>query len=116
MKAPRAVPAHRRHKKVLKQTKGYRSGRRTIFKQAQNALMKAGINSYRDRRRKKRDFRRLWITRINAACREYGMSYSRFIKGLLEANIQVDRKILSEMAIHHKPVFKKLLDTAAKKG
>jgi large subunit ribosomal protein L20 len=101
---------HRRHRKVVKAAKGYRLLRNRTFKQAKLALMKAGANAYRDRKLKKRDFRSLWILRINAACREIGVSYSRFIAGLTAKHVIVNRKVLSELAIHHPEVFKKIVE------
>jgi len=106
----RGVIAHRRHRKIVKAAKGYRGLRNCTFKQAKNAVMKAGINAYRDRRLKKRTFRRLWITRINAACRANGMAYSRFINALLKANIQIDRKMLAELAVNNETAFKAILE------
>jgi len=106
----RGVAAHRRHRKILKAAKGYRGQRSTTFKQAKTALMKAGTNAYRDRRIKKRTFRRLWITRINAACRENGISYSRFINALLQNDIQLDRKTLANLAVHNKEAFQAIVE------
>ena len=106
----RGVAAHRRHKKVLKAAKGYRGLRSKTFRQAKNAVMKAGINAYRDRRIKKRTFRSLWITRINSACRENGISYSRFINGCFHADVRLDRKMLAELAVNDKAAFKAIVD------
>ncbi|MFC1599649.1 50S ribosomal protein L20 [Patescibacteria group bacterium] len=106
----RGVQAHRRHKKVIKAAKGYRGLRSKTFRQAKNAVMKAGINAYRDRRLKKRTFRSLWITRINAACRANGISYSRFINGCFHADMRVDRKMLAELAVSEKEAFKAIVD------
>ena len=108
------VTAHRRHRKVVKAAKGYRGLRSRIFKQAKNAVMKAGTNAYRDRRLKKRTFRRLWITRINAACRSHGVQYSRFIYGLTIKKILVDRKVLADLAVSEPDTFKAVLDKAMK--
>ena len=101
-----------RHKKVLRRTKGYRDGRRRLFRSANQAMMKAGLHQYRDRRNRKRVFRRLWIARINAAAREHGMSYSHFVHGLKEADVQVDRKMLAEMAVNDAQAFAQLVGVA----
>ncbi|KOR30734.1 50S ribosomal protein L20 [Achromatium sp. WMS2] len=101
----RGVIAHARHKKVLDAAKGYRGFRSKVFRVAKQAVIKAGQYAYRDRRQKKRDFRALWIVRINAAARECGLSYSRFMNGLHQAGIEVDRKILAELAVHDQPGF-----------
>lgn len=106
----RGVTTHRRHRKIVKAAKGYRGMRSTNFRQAKNAVMKAGTNSYRDRRLKKRTFRQVWISRINSACRINGVSYSRFINGLQKKSILVDRKILADMAITEPEVFAKLVE------
>lgn len=108
----RGVTAHRRHKKYINAAKGYRGLRHKIFNQAKNAAMKAGLHSYVDRKKKKRVFRRLWIVRINAACRMYGVKYSRFIYGLTVKNIKVDRKILADLAVSEPETFKAVLDKA----
>lgn len=108
----RGVTAHRRHKKVLKLAKGYRGKRKNVFKLAKNAVMKAGTNAYRDRRLKKRTFHQLWILRINNACRELGIKYSRFIYGLELAGIEVNRKMLSELAVNNPDVFKEIVEQA----
>jgi large subunit ribosomal protein L20 len=103
---------HRRHKKVLRLTKGYRHGRRRLFKVANQSMMKAGRYQYRDRRNRKRDMRRLWIARINAATRECGLSYSRFVYGLKAAGIEVDRKMLADLAVTDFQAFTRLVDAA----
>ncbi len=108
----RGVTAHARHKKVLKSAKGYRGARRNVFRVAKQAVTKAGQYAYRDRRQRKRDFRALWIARINAAARECGLSYSRFMNGLHKAEIEVDRKMLAELAIFNKEAFAALADKA----
>ncbi len=108
----RGVTAHARHKKVLKKAKGYQGARSRTFKVAKQAVTKAGQYAYRDRKQRKRQFRALWITRINAGAREHGLSYSRFINGLLKADIAVDRKILAELAVHDKAAFKALAQKA----
>ncbi|KUJ71790.1 50S ribosomal protein L20 [Thiomicrospira sp. WB1] len=108
----RGVIARKRHKKVLKQAKGYYGARRKVFRVAKQAVIKAGQYAYRDRRQKKRQFRRLWIARINAAARANGMTYSRFISGLNKAGIEVDRKVLSDIAIHDAPAFSAMVEKA----
>ena len=104
-----------RHKKVLKQAKGYFGSKHRLYKSAKEQLMHSGSYAFRDRRGKKREFRKLWITRINAACRENGISYSRFIEGLNKAGVEVNRKMLSEIAINDPKAFTELV-TVAKKG
>jgi large subunit ribosomal protein L20 len=99
------VVRRRRHKKILKLARGFFSGRRKHFRKAKEQLERSLVYAYRDRRAKKRDFRRLWITRINAACRLNGISYSRFINGLNKANIDLDRKILADMAMNDPEAF-----------
>ena len=108
----RGVVARARHKKVLALAKGYRGRRGNVYRVAKEAVMKAGQYAYRDRRQRKRQFRNLWIVRINAACRELGLSYSKFMNGLLKAEIAVDRKVLSNLAITDKAAFAKLVDVA----
>ncbi len=101
----RGVTAHARHKKVLKQAKGYYGARRRVYRVAKQAVIKAGQYAYRDRRQRKRQFRSLWIARINAEARTHGLSYSRFINGLKKSNIEVDRKMLAELAVFDKVAF-----------
>ncbi|MFO7325629.1 MAG: 50S ribosomal protein L20 [Pseudomonadota bacterium] len=108
----RGVIAGRRHKKILAKAKGYYNARRKVFRAAKQAVIKAGQYAYRDRRQKKRDFRALWITRINAAAREHGLSYSRLINGLSKAGIEVDRKILAELAVHEPASFAAICEQA----
>ena len=108
----RGVIARRRHKKVLKQAKGYYGARSRIFRVAKQAVTKAGQYAYRDRRQRKRQFRALWIARINAGARTNGLSYSRFIAGLKKAAIEIDRKVLADLAVHEKVVFGQLVDKA----
>jgi large subunit ribosomal protein L20 len=108
----RGVTARARHKKVLTQAKGYYNARRKVYRVAKQAVMKSGQYAYRDRRVRKRDFRSLWIARINAAARECGLSYSRFINGLTKAAIEIDRKVLADIAVHDKPAFAALADKA----
>ena len=106
----RGVTARARHKKVLDQAKGFRGRRKNVFRIAKQAVMKAGQYAYRDRRAKKREFRALWITRINAAVREFGMSYSVFMNGMKKAAIEIDRKVLAEMAVNDAAAFGKLVE------
>lgn len=108
----RGVVARARHKKVLKQAKGYYGARSRVYRVAVQAVTKAGQYAYRDRRQRKRQFRQLWIARINAAARQNGMSYSRFINGLKKASVEIDRKILSDIAVHDKAAFSALVDAA----
>ena len=108
----RGVVAHARHKKVLKQAKGYYGARRKFYRVAKQAVIKAGQYSYRDRRQRKRQFRRLWIVRINAAARQFGLSYSRFMDGLNKAGIEVDRKVLADLAVHDIAAFGALAEKA----
>lgn len=111
----RGVVARARHKKVLALAKGFRGRRGNVYRVAKEAVMKAGQYAYRDRRQRKRQFRNLWIVRINAACRELGLSYSRFICGLAKAEVLVDRKVLSNLAITDKAAFAKLVEIAKSK-
>ena len=104
----RGVTARARHKKVLKQAKGYYGARSRIYRVAKQAVIKAGQYAYRDRRQRKRQFRSLWIVRINAAARECGLSYSRFIAGLNKASVAIDRKVLADIAVHDKDAFREL--------
>jgi large subunit ribosomal protein L20 len=108
----RGVTAHARHKKVLSRAKGYFNARRKVFRVAKQAVDKAGQYAYRDRRQRKRQFRALWIARINAAARECGLSYSRFMNGLKIAAIDVDRKVLADIAVHDKQAFSSLAEKA----
>jgi large subunit ribosomal protein L20 len=101
----RGVTARARHKKVLQQAKGFRGRRKNVYRIAKQAVMKAGQYSYRDRRQKKREFRALWIARINAAVRELGMTYSTFMAGLKRANIEIDRKVLADLAVSDPAAF-----------
>ncbi len=106
------VVTKRRHKKILKEARGYFGSKHREFKSAKEQLMHAGAYAYRDRRQKKREMRKLWIVRINAACREEGISYSRFIEGLSKAGIEVNRKMISEIAINDSEAFKNLVEIA----
>ena len=108
----RCVTAHRRHKKILKQAKGYYGARSRIYRVAKQAVIKAGQYAYRDRRVKKRTFRALWITRINAASRANGLSYSRLIAGLKKAEIGLDRRVLADLAVHDKEAFAAVVERA----
>jgi large subunit ribosomal protein L20 len=111
----RGVTAGRRHKKVLHKAKGYYNARRKIYRVAKQAVIKAGQYAYRDRRAKKREFRALWIARINAGARLHGLSYSRFINGLLKAGIRIDRKMLANLAIHDPAAFSAIVEQAKAK-
>ena len=106
----RGVTAHARHKKILALAKGYRGRRKNVFRIAKQAVMKAGQYAYRDRRTRKRVFRQLWIARINAASRGLGVTYSKFMAGLKKAGIEIDRKVLSDMAIHDPAGFASIVD------
>jgi len=106
--------ARKRRKKILKLAKGFRGGQSKLFRTANQRVMKALRNAYRDRRRRKRDFRRLWITRINAAARQQGMSYSRLIGQMKKADIQINRKMLAQMAVLDPETFAKVVEVAAK--
>ena len=106
----RGVIAHARHKKILALAKGFRGRRKNVFRIAKQAVMKAGQYAYRDRRTRKRVFRQLWIARINAASRELGVTYSKFMAGLKKAQIDIDRKVLSDMAIHDPAGFSSIVD------
>lgn len=105
----RGVTARAKHKKVLKQARGYYGARSRVYRVAKQAVIKAGQYAYRDRKQKKRQFRALWITRINAAVREHGLSYSKFMYGLAKAEIAIDRKVLADLAVHDKVAFGKLV-------
>jgi large subunit ribosomal protein L20 len=108
----RGVTAHARHKKIMKQAKGYYGARSRVFRVAKQAVIKAGQYAYRDRRQKKRQFRALWIARINAAARDNGLSYSRLINGLKRAGVEVDRKMLADIAYHDSVAFKAIAEQA----
>jgi large subunit ribosomal protein L20 len=108
----RGVIARARHKKVLKAAKGYRGRRKNVYRVAKQAVMKAGQYAYRDRRQKKRQFRTLWIARINAGARELDLTYSRFMNGLKIASIEVDRKVLADLAVFDKAAFAKFVEMA----
>ena len=112
MRVKTGTVRRRRHKKLLKQAKGFYSGRRKHFRKAKEQLERSLVYAYRDRKQKKRDFRKLWITRINAACRLNDISYSRFIHGLKLAGIELDRKILADMAMNEPEHFSKIVEQA----
>ena len=106
----RGVTAHARHKKVLELAKGYRGRRKNVYRIAKQAVMKAGQYAYRDRRNRKRVFRRLWIARINAAARSHGVTYSRFMAGIKKAAIELDRKVLADMAVNDPAAFGSIVE------
>ena len=108
----RGVTAHARHKKVLAKAKGFRGRRGNVYRIAKQAVMRAGQYAYRDRRQKKRDFRALWIVRINAAAREFGLTYSSLINGLKKASVEVDRKVLADIAVFDKQAFERIASQA----
>ena len=108
----RGVTARARHKKILALAKGFRGRRNNVFRVAKQAVMRAGQYAYRDRRNRKRVFRALWITRINAACRQHDLSYSRFINGLKKAGITMDRKLLADLAVTDKAAFEAIIKQA----
>ncbi len=108
----RGVTAHRRHKKILKQAKGYYGARSRVYRVAKQAVIKAGQYAYRDRRQRKRQFRQLWIARINAGARLNGLSYSRLIAGLKKANVEIDRKVLADLAMNEAQAFSVVVDAA----
>jgi large subunit ribosomal protein L20 len=108
----RGVTAHARHKKIIKQAKGYYGRRKNVFRAAVQAVEKAGQYAYRDRRQRKRNFRALWIQRINAAARALGLTYGRFINGLDKAGIEIDRKVLADLAVREPDAFKSLVEKA----
>lgn len=111
-RAKRSVPAHARHKKTIKQAKGYYGRRKNTIRVAKQAVEKAAQYAYRDRRTRKRNFRALWIQRINAAARENGLTYGRMIDGLNKAGIEVDRKVLADLAVHEPEAFTALAEQA----
>ena len=108
--------ARKRHKRVLKLTKGQRGTKHTLYRRAHEAMLKSLAYSYRDRRRRKRDFRRLWISRINAASRQHGVPYSRFMAGLREAGVELDRKVLADLAVNDAAAFAQLVEVAKGAG
>jgi len=108
----RGVPAHKRHKKVLNLTEGHKGTKSTLYRRAHESMLKSLAYAYRDRRNRKRDFRRLWITRINAAARLADMTYSSLMAGLRKAGIELDRKVLAEMAVNDPTAFNKIVESA----
>ncbi len=108
----RGVTARARHKKVIAQAKGYQGRRKNVYRVAKQAVIRAGATAYRDRRQRKRQFRALWIARINAAARECGLSYSRLIYGLGKADISIDRKVLADIAVFDKAAFAEIAERA----
>jgi large subunit ribosomal protein L20 len=108
----RGVTARARHKKIIAQARGYQGARKNVFRVAKQAVIRAGATAYRDRRQRKRQFRRLWIARINAAARECGLSYSRLIDGLNKADIGIDRKVLADIAVFDKAAFAEIAEKA----
>ena len=110
----RGVTSHARHKKIIKMAKGYRGRSKNCFRSAIQRVEKGLQYAYRDRKNRKRQFRALWIQRINAGVRQHGLTYSRFINGLTKAGIEVDRKVMADMAVHSPAEFKVLVDTAQK--
>jgi len=110
VRVKRGKIAHKRRKKVLKHTKGFKWGRKSKYKAAKEALLHAWSYAYRDRRTKKREFRKFWQTQINAACHQQGLSYSRFIHGLKKKKIELDRKILADLARNHPKIFEKIVE------
>ena len=111
-RATSAVARNKRKKKIFKAAKGYFGGRKNLYKTAKDAVEKGWEHAYRDRKKKKRNFRQLWIARINAAVREHDMSYSRFINGLKEAGIELDRKVMADLAVRNPEAFKALVEQA----
>lgn len=110
----RGTTTRKRHKKLLSQTKGFRHGRKNLVRLAKQALLHAGVHAYRDRRNKKRTFRNLWIIKINAAVREQGLTYSQFISGLKKAKIDLDRKVLAQLAVQYPEEFNKIIEKVKK--
>ena len=111
-RARSGVVSRRSHKKILKQARGYYGARRKVFRVAKQAVIKAGQYAYRDRRQRKRQFRQLWIARINAGARQNGLSYSKFINGLKKATVEIDRKVLADLAVNEKAAFAALVEKA----
>ena len=111
-RAKRGVAAHRRHKAILQRAKGYRYSRKLLFKPANEAVLHALAYAFRDRRQRKRDFRRLWIARVNAAARQSGLTYNRFVYGLRQAGVEIDRKVLADLAVRDSGSFARLVEVA----
>jgi len=114
MRVKTGIVRRRRHKKILKMAKGFYSGRRKHFRKAKEQIERSLVYAFRDRKQRKRDFRRLWIIRINAGCRLNGINYSKFINGLKKANIELDRKILADLAMNNPETFAKIVEEAKK--
>ena len=112
MRVKRGLAAHRRHKKYLKMAKGFRSGRNRLYRTARDAVERSLVYAYTDRKRRKRDFRRLWILRINAGARENGLSYSRLVHGLAKAGVALNRKVLADLAVREKEGFARVVELA----
>jgi large subunit ribosomal protein L20 len=112
MRVKRGKTAHKRHKKYLKMAKGYRGGRSKLYRTARETVERALVYAYRDRKQRKREFRKLWIMRINAAARQNGLSYSKFMRGLSLAGVEINRKVLADLAVREKDSFAKLAETA----
>jgi large subunit ribosomal protein L20 len=112
MRVKGGFTTRRRHNKVLKLTSGQRGARHKLYKTANEAMMKSLVYAYRDRRNRKREFRRLWITRLNAAARLHGMTYSQFIHGLSKSQVEIDRKVLADLAVRDEAAFAKIVETA----
>lgn len=112
MRSTNGAARHRSKKRLFKRAKGYVGGRRKMLRTVSETVIRAGVYAYRDRRNKRREFRKLWITRINAACRMRGLRYSEFINGLIKAGLELDRKTLSEMAIHNPQDFDQVVEKA----
>ncbi len=110
MRVKRGLAAHRRHKKYLDMAKGFRSGRHKLYRTAREAVERSLCYAYRDRKVKKREFRKLWIMRINAAVREHGMSYSRFVNAMQKAGIELNRKVLADLAVRDKAAFAQIVE------
>ncbi len=115
MRVKRGFASHRRHKKYLKLAKGHRGARHSLYRVARESVERALAYAFRDRKQKKREFRKLWIQRIGAASRQHGLSYSRFINGLLQAGVSINRKMLADMAVREKESFAKLVELAKSK-
>jgi len=111
-RARKGAARHRKKKRILQQAKGYRGARSKLYRVAKQAVVRAGVYAYRDRRARKRDFRSLWITRLTAACRQRGIRYSQFIHGLIKADVELNRKMLSEIAIADPAAFDKIVELA----
>lgn len=112
VRVKRGVAKRKRKKKIIKRAKGYLGARHKTYRAAKQALLKAGVYAYRDRKVKKREFRKLWIQRINAACRQHNLTYGKFINGLKKAKIELDRKILAELTVNHPKTFEKIVELA----